>query len=80
MARGEDTRNHPGRGVSKSDFSNSKGEFLPFHQGRYAAAMGMLPLPSSSKDVNEFAEGYDFQESVMGVPQESRNTNPKGSR
>jgi hypothetical protein len=42
--------------------------------------MGMLPLPSSSKDVNEFAEGYDFQESVMGVPQESRNTNPKGSR
>lgn len=80
MARGEDTRNHPGRGVSKSYFSNSKGEFLPFHEGRYAAAMGMLPLPTSSDGVNDFNEGYDFQESLLGIPQTDRNTNPKGSR
>lgn len=64
--------------VSRDMFVNSEGQHLPFHEGRYAAAVGMLPLPSSEKTANDFNEGYDYQEYLQGVPVEARNTYPKG--
>ena len=77
MARGQIRPNGAGR-VDRAAFTNKEGQQLPFHEGRLAASMSILPLPSSAKTANDFNEGYDFQESIQGVPLENRNTYPKG--
>lgn len=77
MPRGRRRGNNEGK-VTREMFVNSNNQHLPFHEGMYAAHMGMLPLPPSEKSANDFNEGYDYAESILGVPQEARNTHPKG--
>lgn len=68
MAKGKDTSKHPNRQVGASAFA----------LGRDAVRSNMLPLPPSAQSANDFNEGYDYEESRLGVPAQNRNTFPKG--
>jgi hypothetical protein len=71
MAKGTDTSNHPNRKVGRESES-------AFTTGRNAVRSNMLPLPPSAQSANDFNEGYDYEESRLGVPQQNRNTFPRG--
>jgi hypothetical protein len=68
MARGKIRPNGAGRVDRDSAFGI----------GRDAVRSNMLPLPPSEKSANDFNEGYDYEESRLGIPAQDRNTFPKG--
>lgn len=71
MPRGKPTQFDTSRLVGRDSDS-------AFNVGRKSAVANMLPLPPSAQSANDFNEGYDYEESRLGVPAQNRNTFPKG--